>query len=225
MKRLNDLMRRGMGAATLLLTLATVACDESISGPELVSDDAVAFSEAFHAKGGQTGKPTKTTQTVETTRTTSTVETATVGTTTVNPGLTAVKRKWPIDRDITRSAVIGPDGGMIVIMETGFTLTIPPGALSQNTEISVTAIAGDNEEYVFGPHGIHFDAPVTLEFSTESVKVAKRLVQEAAGVYLGDGETVLEAFALDQAGLFVSFETNHFSRYALAFFGGYALAW
>lgn len=146
-------------------------------------------------------------------------------TTVLAAALPLVPRRWPIDRDITRSAWIGPEGGVVEIVETHFRLEIPAGALQAVTQITVTAEAGEFELYQFGPHGIQFDVPVTMSFSTESQVTAEALVAEASGIYLDEGGSpaVLEDFPLVRHGFRVSFQTTHFSRYAMAF-SGWALA-
>ena len=65
--------------------------------------------------------------------------------------------------DITESALIGPDGGEIDIDDTGARVIFPPGALSRRTRITMTVKAGWNVAYEFGPHGITFGAPVTVQ--------------------------------------------------------------
>ncbi|MDH3222514.1 MAG: hypothetical protein OEO23_02270 [Gemmatimonadota bacterium] len=141
--------------------------------------------------------------------------------------LRLVPRRWPINEDVTVSAVIGPEGGEIEVSETHFALEIPDGALSAPTTITVVAKAGDYEVYEFDPHGTEFAVPVVLRFATRSHEEAHALVEAAQGLYLSDdgAGTVLETFTLRQEGFHVRFETSHFSRYALAFRMGYVLAW
>jgi len=225
MKTMTKITKRGLGAAALALSLVTAACDEAFTGPDLDSSDAVAFQGSFSAKGGNGGHGGGSTKTT----TSSTVTTATTieadGATAPTSSIGLVPRKWPIDRDVTRTALIGPEGGYLNIGETGFQLEIPAGALAEPTVITVTAKAGEYELYEFGPHGLTFDLPVKMSFSIESVQAARELVDTAEGVYLdqGDGLDVLETFPLDRSGFWVIFSTTHFSRYALMF-SGWALA-
>ncbi|MDH3224973.1 MAG: hypothetical protein OEO23_14725 [Gemmatimonadota bacterium] len=228
MKRVTQILTRGLGTAALSLSLSltATACSDAVVTPDLgLSEDAVAFQGAQLAKGGKGGVTTTTSTESTATAESSSAATGDTESASVN-GLRLVPRKWPIDRDITRSVEIGPGGGRVAILEAGFVLDIPAGALSEPTVITVTAKAGAYEDYEFGPHGIEFAVPVSMGFSTESRQVAKSLSTEAVGIYLSGEEapTILELFPLTHQGFYVTFLTSHFSRYALAF-GGYALAW
>lgn len=216
------MLKRGLGAMVLALTLTTVACDDSVVAPDMGSDDAVAFDGAFHAKQGK-GPDDQTSTKTAATGLTGTTTTAGTTATITSAGL--VKRRRALRRDVTSRVMIGPEGGHVDISETGFRLEIPAGAVAEPTEITVTAKAGEDELYEFGPHGIRFQAPVNMYFATESVQAAQELVTTAQGVYLDDGNGVLEFFPLERSGSSVVLRTTHFSRYALAYFGGYALAW
>jgi hypothetical protein len=52
----------------------------------------------------------------------------------------ALVRKNALPQDITVKAVIGKDGGTIAIPEAGFYVTIPAGAVKDETEFTVTAL-------------------------------------------------------------------------------------
>lgn len=63
------------------------------------------------------------------------------------------------------SGVIGPDGGIITSRDGRLTITFPPGALSENTEI---VIKGNKPSvYQLKPKGIEFNIPVTVRFLTD----------------------------------------------------------
>jgi hypothetical protein len=74
-----------------------------------------------------------------------------------------LKRLTPLDSNISISAVIGPKGGAIKINDAGGKIDIPAGALSQETTITMTALAGPNVAYEFQPHGLTFAAPVKIQ--------------------------------------------------------------
>jgi ZU5 domain len=59
------------------------------------------------------------------------------------------------------SALVGPDGGALSLPGSDFTLSIPSGALSAPTMITVVAKAGSHVAYEMLPHGLHFSKPVT----------------------------------------------------------------
>ena len=63
--------------------------------------------------------------------------------------------------DETVSAVIGSDGGALLLPGADFSMTIPPGALIKPTRITVTARAGTYVVYDMLPHGLKFSQPVT----------------------------------------------------------------
>lgn len=65
-------------------------------------------------------------------------------------------RRFPLARDVERSATIGWAGGTIVIPEAGAAFVVPSGALAQSTKITVRAVAGNSVAYEFEPHGLTF---------------------------------------------------------------------
>ena len=76
------------------------------------------------------------------------------------------------------SEVIGPDGGTITSLDGRLTLTFPPGALSEDTEIIITDVKGGEARaendglepqftYNLEPDGIEFDVPVIASFLTD----------------------------------------------------------
>ena len=73
---------------------------------------------------------------------------------TVDTTVTVLQRITPLSADITKSAVIGVDGGTISIPEAGFTLTVPREALAAPTTITVTAVQGGAVAYEFEPKGL-----------------------------------------------------------------------
>jgi hypothetical protein len=76
-----------------------------------------------------------------------------------------LKRTEPLTEALTASAVIGPQGGRLQIREAGLRVDFPRGAVSSPTRITVTALRGSNVAYVFEPHGITFEEPVTISQS------------------------------------------------------------
>lgn len=74
-----------------------------------------------------------------------------------------LKRLSPLAADITTSATIGSSGGSLKIDAAGIKVDIPSGALSTPTVITMTAKAGLNVAYEFGPHGTTFAEPVKIQ--------------------------------------------------------------
>src|SRR5688572_7773087 len=122
------------------------------------------------------------------------------------------ERDEPLRHDEVVTQTIGRDGGVIRLPRAGLTVTIPRGALSSNTRITVTAPEGDLLGYEFAPHGLQFKKPVTL---TQEVRTPEGGLE----VIYFDGELqatveVLEVLpVLDSQGYAVS-RIQHFSGYA-----------
>lgn len=84
---------------------------------------------------------------------------------TVNKTLTLVsglQRNTPLATSISVSQTIGSTGGTLSIPEAGVTVSVPSGALSSATVVTMTARAGSLIAYDFAPHGITFAAPLVF---------------------------------------------------------------
>jgi hypothetical protein len=142
-------------------------------------------------------------------------------------GVRTLTRKVALKKDITVTAVIGANGGVITVPEAGLTLTVPRGAVASNTKFTVTALAGKLVAYEFGPHGTKF--PNALQ-ATQDLKVTNfslldGLLPLRAG-YFADrtsldekNETALVSELLNGVtqpltGKF-NFEIKHFSGYVV----------
>ena len=71
-------------------------------------------------------------------------------------------RTTPLAQPITVVRTIGIEGGTLGIPEAGVTVTVPRGALTGPTEITMTARAGTLVAYDFAPHGITFKKPLAF---------------------------------------------------------------
>ncbi len=71
-------------------------------------------------------------------------------------------RETPLSQDEVVTEWIGRNGGVIRLPRAGLTVSVPAGALSRPTRITVRAPAGDLLGYEFAPHGLQFNRPVTL---------------------------------------------------------------
>ncbi len=124
-------------------------------------------------------------------------------------------RSEPLRRDEVVSRWIGRDGGTIELPNAGLTVTIPRGALSSTTRITVTAPAGDLLGYEFAPHGLQFNRPVTL-----TQEVTRRQLAEGLEAMYFDGDLqptvqVLEVLPVSASRLTATWHIEHFSGYAL----------
>jgi hypothetical protein len=100
-----------------------------------------------------------------------------------------VQRQRALDHSITVTGVIGAAGGTISIAEAGLTVTFSRGAVSTPTLITVTADAGSAVSYEFGPHGIQFNAPVTIrqDMSLTTLVDDPAAASSIRGGYTADG--------------------------------------
>ncbi len=74
-----------------------------------------------------------------------------------------LQRTTPLAAPITVTQTVGTAGGTLSIPAAGVTVTIPQGALSAPTVITMTARAGSALAYDFAPHGITFAKPLTFK--------------------------------------------------------------
>jgi hypothetical protein len=98
-----------------------------------------------------------------------------VGTVTSTLGLTTtngVLRTTPLAANITVTKTIGRDGGILTIPAAGVTVTVPSGALSASTVITMTARKGSLIAYDFAPHGITFARPLIFKQSLKGTNAA-----------------------------------------------------
>ncbi len=129
-------------------------------------------------------------------------------------------------------AVVGADGATLLLPGADFSLTIPAGALSQPTAITVTAKAGPFVAYEMQPHGLRFKKPViavqglrtTASYGTDignSVRTAYLTAGSddvdaddlAAPAEVEAGTTIL--IGEKQVAESHEWILNHFSRYIL----------
>lgn len=126
----------------------------------------------------------------------------------------------------TKSATIGIQGGTVDFGD-GTKLIIPQGALSNETEISISKITGapsigqsGYQKVILEPSGIQFNQPVALEISYDDYKLLAdelihiSLFNEAAQLW----ETLKITF-LDKTNNIIRAEINHFSEAILAYSG------
>jgi len=119
------------------------------------------------------------------------------------------------------TVTIGTAGGSLTSVDGLLTLTIPAGALSANTSISIQPITnmawgGTGNGYRLSPNGLTFTTPVTLQFQVpagaidgsapEFVKVA---TQGSDGTWF-----VLKDRVYDEESRTLTTHTKHFSDYS-----------
>ena len=130
------------------------------------------------------------------------------------------------------SAVIGPEGGTLVLPGSDFIMNIPQGALAAPTAITVVSNGGSHVAYDMLPHGLRFLKPVTAiqglrttaVYGTDAGNAVRSAYlppeNESIGVDDGASPSELEAATTYFSGPQSIAEThvwiiNHFSRYIL----------
>jgi len=120
------------------------------------------------------------------------------------------------------TATIGAQGGVVASPDGRIQVTIPAGALSTNTTISVqplknTCSGGIGLNYRLLPHGTQFAKPVTIKFSyaqyIDSISSPDALViafQDEKGIW-----KIPQGSAVDKANKTVTIQTSHFSDWGL----------
>ena len=76
--------------------------------------------------------------------------------------VTGVQRTTALPAAITVTQTIGVAGGTLSIPAAGVTVTVPQGAVSAPTVMTMTARAGTLIAYDFAPHGIIFAKPLVF---------------------------------------------------------------
>jgi hypothetical protein len=143
-----------------------------------------------------------------------------------------VKRNGSLKSNVSASAEVTPEGGFVALPQAGLFLYIPPGALSQTTVITATALKGNRIAYDFQPHGLTFNTPVYIAQATQDTELdtsndtKKRpdvwggYLRRGSADILPDGRaTFSEVFDAFYQGTgnetLVIFGTSHFSGYGL----------
>ena len=145
-------------------------------------------------------------------------------------------RPAPLQQDIVWSFYAGPGGAISANRSAGLSVTVPPGALSQNVRITVKVKAGNVYDYQFAPEGLQFAKPVVV---TQDVS-NNSLLGGVLGGLLGSSQSPRGAYyvsptlqydpatgkatvnelepTITGAG-YVSFSIRHFSGYTIAMCG------
>jgi hypothetical protein len=125
---------------------------------------------------------------------------------------------FPIDIPTTKT--IGAAGGMFSSLDERITLTIPAGALSGDTEITIQPIAnfapnGNGNGYQLSPEGVKFNKPIKITFkhgqevSATIPPLTGIAFQGTDGIWYTSGK-----LTWDEVNKTVSTETTHFSSWA-----------
>jgi hypothetical protein len=89
-------------------------------------------------------------------------------------------------QNISAYAYIGKDGGKITLPELNVTFTVPAGALSTTTKITITAVAGHYVVFAGSPAGTHFATPaiMTVDLTKTNAVKNKNFAKLLVGGYI-----------------------------------------
>jgi hypothetical protein len=153
----------------------------------------------------------------------------------VPKGLRAEAVRWGAAHQSVEQSVstlIGPDGGTLSISGADFSMTIPAGALTEPTTITVVAKAGVYVVYDMYPHGLKFRQPVSaVQGLSTTAGYGTAKVRSVRTAYLPAGNDQISAHGFATAAELPAATTyfygarpiaethewilNHFSRYIL----------
>ena len=116
----------------------------------------------------------------------------------------------------TVTQTVGSAGGTVSLPAGKVSLTIPPGALSTDTPITVTAVSNAGSAgavYQFGPSGLIFNQPVTVTLSLDSSLLPPGTnVQDLILSYVDDYLEILTDVQIDSANSTITGKATHFSN-------------
>jgi len=145
-----------------------------------------------------------------------------LGLTTVAP----ITRTTPLANDVSWSFTVGSGGATSSNASVGLTVSVPSGALSTPTTITVTALQGSAVAYRFEPHGLVFAKKVTLTQKLQGTSAGSQLLPMLSGAYfandadlLGNGLALVSEIIsglLNPLTKTFSFPIEHFSGYLVA---------
>lgn len=126
----------------------------------------------------------------------------------------------PLENGVVKP--IGTAGGTVTSADQSVTITVPPGALTANTNIGIqpitnTNLAAKGIAFRLTPHGQQFAKPVTVQYNYAALKdsfafplSAGLSFQDEAGVWQMPGNSIVDTTAKK-----VTYQTTHFSDWAL----------
>ena len=133
-----------------------------------------------------------------------------------------------LKQNISAYAYIGKEGGKITLADLGVTFTVPAGALSTTTKITITAVAGHYVVFAGSPTGTHFATPaiVTVDLTKTNALKNKTAAKLLVGGYIpsvsviGSDDTANDTedypVTTNEAVTTASFPVPHFSVVILA---------
>ncbi len=139
--------------------------------------------------------------------------------------VSAIRWQKALKNDATASAVIGAEGGALVLPATGLRLVVPAGAVARPTRFAVTALAGKLAAYDFEPAGSVFPVALRVEQDLSFVDAKHGNPAQALAGYFSDRADVDQTSASGQVAEVVpitwssgtlAFPVRHFSGYIMS---------
>lgn len=141
-----------------------------------------------------------------------------------------VARQIALTEDASWSFDVGPAGTTKRYPSAGLSITVPPGAVSEPTRITVIALRGAAVAYRFEPHGLQFAQPLTLSQSLRGLRIGKTSLgmPRLIGGYFADDSLSTDAATgsarvseilpvqIDVTGHNAVLQIHHFSGYTVA---------
>lgn len=127
-----------------------------------------------------------------------------------------------LTKDGYASGVATPNQGTVVGGNDtyGVSVYIPAGAVGSATEITLKVPKGDIAVAEFGP-SMQFNKPVTVTFPYDALDLGGKSPYELKPIWFnpstGEWEYVSSSVTVNTENKTISFQTNHFSRYAWSF--------
>jgi hypothetical protein len=139
-----------------------------------------------------------------------------------------VSRDIALDKDVSWSFDVGPAGTTVRHLSTGLTISVPAGAVTEPTHITVIALRGPALAYRFEPHGLQFARPLALTQSLRGLRVGSLGVPRLFAGYFADDSLATDAATgdarvseilpvqIDVRGHNAVLYVHHFSGYTVA---------
>lgn len=84
----------------------------------------------------------------------------------------------PLKKEVSVTQTMGLWGGTIELKKPGLRLWVPPYALAEDLEITMSARAGEDVAFDFGPHGTKFRSDVWVSIDLTKVSNGKAMLEE-----------------------------------------------
>ena len=136
-----------------------------------------------------------------------------------------------IDAQLATAATVGAAGGLVHLLGTQATLSIPPGAVSGGLTISATPVTPDpaqpaNANVVggsaveFGPDGTQFSVPITIALTYDPTRLPAHFTEAALrlGTLVGGRWVEVKGSSVDPSTHTITGQTTHFSTYGVVAF-------